>query len=102
LPNYPRVHRADQGMELLSRILGTMALMAVPAVGCWYLDKYFRTGFLIWIGVALGMVIGGVGLFLIVRMAGIQVGRELNDGRKFRKLEDPQEQDKEQDVESSD
>jgi len=87
-------------MEVLSRILGTMALMVVPAIGCWYLDKYFRTGFLIWIGVALGMAIGSVGLFLIVRMAGIQVGRELNDGRKFRKLEDPEEQVKEQDVES--
>jgi len=69
-----------------------MTLMAVPGVGGWYLDKYFGTSFLIWVGMALGMIIGCVGLFLIVRMASIEIDRELTDGRKFRKLDDSDDQ----------
>jgi len=83
---------ADPGIAVLSRVLGTMTLMAVPGVGGWYLDKYFGTSFLIWVGMALGMIIGCVGLFLIVRMASIEIDRELTDGRKFRKLDDSDDQ----------
>ncbi|MCY2974705.1 MAG: hypothetical protein NTW52_08585 [Planctomycetota bacterium] len=82
---------ADQGMNVLSRVLGTMTLMALPVVGCWYLDKYFRTGFLIWIGFAVGSLIGCVGYYLIVRLAGIEMNRELKDGRTFRKLDDEEQ-----------
>ena len=79
---------ADQGMNVLSRVLGTMVLFALPVIGFWYLDKYFRTGFLIWIGVAIGSLIGCVGFYFIVRLAGIEMNRELKDGRTFRTLED--------------
>ncbi len=79
---------ADQGMNILSRVLGTMTLMALPVVSCWYLDKHFRTGFLIWIGFAVGSLIGCVGFYLIVRLAGIEMNRELKGGRTFRKLDD--------------
>ena len=82
---------AGQGMNILSRVLGTMVLMGLPSLAFWYLDKYLRTGFLIWIGFAIGLLIGCVGFYLIVRLAGIEMKRELNDGRTFRKVEDTEE-----------
>jgi uncharacterized membrane protein YciS (DUF1049 family) len=62
--------------------------MALPVVGLWYLDKFLRTGFFIWIGFAIGALIGCVGFYLIVRLAAIEMNRELKDGRTFHKLED--------------